>query len=458
MWSLASVGVWLLVAVAGLELNPVPVLGTLTRQDLADLRRMKPPPRLRGAPGRRTLDLRGDARTLFQQVAQAFGLDCVWDADYQPGPALRWRIEDADYQEALYQLQVATGSLAVPVSERLFLVAKDTPQKRAEVEPTAAVGIPIPGPATVQEAQELARTVQQAMEILRLVVDADQRLVFMKDRVSKILPAQALFEQLAGSRAQVAVELELVEVDRSSVLSYGFSMPTEFPIAYLGGAFHSRPSVAVGFARMLVFGGGRTLLGVGLADASAVASLNRSSGRTLMRAEIRALDGTAASFHVGDRYPIMSGSYMATGQPGLLAPPAFNFEDLGLVLKVTPRVHGLDEVSLELEAEFKVLGGQSLNGIPVIKNRKLQSKVRLREGQWGVVAGLMNTSEARSISGVPGLSRLPGVGRLLRQNTRTSESTEVLVLLKPRLLNPPPPAAPLPALYLGSESRLRIPL
>jgi len=455
-FGLASLGVWLLAAMTAPQ-QSAPLLGPLTPQDLEEIRRLKPPPRLQGTPGRQHLQLSGDAKALFEQTAKAYGLDCVFDADYQGGPTLRLRIEGAELDEALYQLAAATGSLVISVGERLFLVAKDTPQKRAEVEPTVAVGVPIPDPVTVQDAQELARTVQQAMEILRLVVDADKRLVYMKDRVSKVLPAQALFEYLAGRRAQVAVEMELLEVDRASLLSYGLSAPTEFPIAYLGGAFQSRPSVAQDFTRMLVFGGGRTLLGFGLADARAFANASRSTARTLMRTEVRALDGTPASFHVGDKYPVLSGAYAAGGYAGYMMPPNFNFEDLGLVFKMTPRVHGREEVSLELEAEFKVLGGETMNGIPVISNRKLQSKVRLREGQWGVVAGLINVSETRSVSGWPGLSGLPLVGRVLGQRNRSSESTEILLLLKPRLLNPPP-EGPAPAVHLGSESRLRIPL
>jgi len=438
------------------DLPPVP--SSLSPEDLADVRRLKPPPELKGAPGPKTLDLRGDTKAVFEQTAKAFGLDCVFDGDYQPGPDLRFRIEEADYREALHQLESITGSFLVPLSERLFLVVKDTPQKRAEAEPTVALAIPIPDPVTIQEAQEMARTVQQTMEILKFAVDSERRWVVFKDRISKVRPAQALFQQLAGRRAQVAVELELLEVDRSSFLSYGLMMPTQFPLAYLGKALNSVPTLAQNFTRLLVFGGGQTLLGFGLANAEMFATMNRSWSRSLMRAEVRSLDGAPASFHVGDKYPILNGGYFGAGQSTLLVPPSFTFEDLGLGLKITPHVHGLEEVSLELEAEFKVLSGKSNNGIPVISNRKLQSKVRLRNGEWGVVAGLMNVSEARNISGLAGLSTLPLLGPLFRQNTNTRDSTEVVLLLKPRLLSPPPGQAYLPPLYIGTEARLRTPL
>lgn len=435
-----------------------PVLSSLSAEDLADVRRLKPPPELKGAPGRKTLDLRGDAKAVFEQTAKAFGLDCVFDRDYQGGQPLRFRIEDADYREALHQLESITASFLAPLGERLFLVVKDTPQKRAEAEPTVALAIPIPDPVTVQEAQEMARTVQQTMEILKFGVDSERRWVVFKDRISKVRPAQALFQQLAGRRAQVAVELELLEVDRSSSLSYGLLMPTQFPMAYLGSVLHSAPTIPQNFTSFLIFGGGKTLLGFGVANAEMFATMNRSWSRTLMRAELRSLDGAPASFHVGDKYPILTGGYFGASQSSFLAPPSFTFEDLGLVLKVTPRVHGFEEVSLELEAEFKVLAGSSINGIPVISTRKLQSKVRLRNGEWGVVAGLMNVSEARNVSGLAGLSTLPLLGPLFRKNTNTRDSTEVVLLLKPRLLSPPPGQASLPPLYIGTEARLRTPL
>jgi type II secretory pathway component GspD/PulD (secretin) len=121
---------------------------------------------------------------------------------------------------------------------------------------------------------------------------------------------------------------------------------------------------------------------MGVASASAFATLTQSSGASVLRTQMTTLDGQAASFHVGDRYPIItSGYYGSTGNvTGNLQtfspPPVVNFEDLGLVLKVTPAVHGEGEITLDVDASFKVLGSGSLNGIPIIANRKYTGKVR----------------------------------------------------------------------------------
>jgi len=128
------------------------------------------------------------------------------------------------------------------------------------------------------------------------------------------------------------------------------------------------------------------------------------------------------------------------------------------VLKVTPHVHGREEVSLELEAEVKVLTGQSLNSIPIIANRKLQSQVRLRTGEWAVVAGMMDAQEARTIAGPAGLSSLPFLGKLLRKNDRSHDTRNVFIVLKPTLISLPPGEQATRVIWIGSETRPLTPL
>jgi len=83
--------------------------------------------------------------------------------------------------------------------------------------------------------------------------------------------------------------------------------------------------------------------------------------------------------------------------------------------------------------------------------------VRLRDGEWAVVVGIMSSSEARGISGLAGLSNLPVLWPLVSTRDRDRSSSVVLITLKPRILATPGQAAPR-AWRTGSESRPLTPL
>jgi Flp pilus assembly secretin CpaC len=147
-----------------------------------------------------------------------------------------------------------------------------------------------------------------------------------------------------------------------------------------------------------------------------------------------------------------------TGSPSYVPPPSFTYEDLGFSIKVTPHVHGAEEVTLDLEAEFKLLSGTAINGIPIVSNRQLKSTVTLKENEWAVVAGLMNFSEARTVSGIAGVSTLPLIGRFLRTNTNNDDDQQVVIAIKPRLLTLPASETVPRTVRVGSEERGYIPL
>jgi general secretion pathway protein D len=416
--------------------------------EVAEARKPLPPFELEGAPGKKSFDLRADAKALWEQVTKAYGLDIIFDGDYQPGPVITFRLSDVEYREALHALQSATGSFIVPVSKRLMMIVKDSEQKRREVENTVAVAIPIPEPFSVQEAQELGRTVQQVMEIQRFAIDSTQRIVIMRDRVSKVRPAQMLFEQLLYGRAQVALEVELISVAKTSSLRLGLSLPTTFPITSL--------------VKTIALNGGPTSFALGVTGANAFARAAKSEGRTMYQAELHSMDGQPAQLHVGQKYPIMTVAYIGDtsgDEPVYTPPPTFNFEDLGFVLKLTPKVHDRQEVTLEIESEFKLLGAESLNGIPVISNRKFATRARLRFDEAAVIAGLVTDNDFRTLSGPAGLLNIPVLGAALGQYSRTRDDVELLLVIRPRLVTlPASEVVQTREIWLGTESRPRIPL
>lgn len=433
----------------------------VTDEEFAEARTMNPPPKLQPVPGTRSFDVKGDSKTVAESVLKSFGLEVVFDSDYQPIQGVRYRMPDVAFDEALTALQAATASFVVPVSEKIVLVARDTTQKRQELEHTLAVAVPLPSPVTVQEATELARAVQQLMEIQKFGVDSAHRMVLIRDRASKVLPALAVFQDVLRYRAEVQIEVEFLEVAENSTLDLGLKLPQVFLIRSVTGLINQPVSLPTLLRNIGNFSPAK-FFAVGIADSQIFGTMSESSARTLSRADMRSSDGQPVTFHVGDKYPILTAGFFgatagATGQT-YTPPPTFQFEDLGLVLKITPRVHGWDEVGMEIEAEYKVLTGQALNGIPVIANRKFQSRVRLKDGELAVVSGLVRLNEARSLSGIAGLSQIPVMGALFRQNNRSKESGQALFTVRPRIVMAAPSEIGTRTIWTGPEGRPRIPL
>jgi len=127
--------------------------------------------------------------------------------------------------------------------------------------------------------------------------------------------------------------------------------------------------------------------------------------------------------------------------------PSAEYEDLGLKVKATPRLHGNDEVTLQMEFDIKSLAGSSINGIPILTNRSIEQTIRLRENETSILSGLIQTNEATAISGLPWTSSIPDAGLATSEDTSNKQRTELLILVTPRAVRLPPHE--FPAIYAG---------
>jgi Flp pilus assembly secretin CpaC len=117
--------------------------------------------------------------------------------------------------------------------------------------------------------------------------------------------------------------------------------------------------------------------------------------------------------------------------------PGSEYQDIGLKIKATPTVHANKEVTLQMEFEISALGAASVNGIPVITNRKATQTVRLKEDETSILTGIVDQEETKALSGIPGLSSIPGLSQVLANHTIDKSDTELLILITPRNMRMP---------------------
>jgi general secretion pathway protein D len=408
-----------------------------------------PPLRLALSATKQSFTIKGPARDLFEKVGAACGIRLLFEPDYREPAPFTFAITDVECQEALRALEAATDSFMVPVGETTALVARDTAQNRILLTPVVAIAVPIPERIALQEAQELATAVQQTLEIRRISLDATRRVVYFRDSAAKVFAAREMFAALSRLRAQVVVDVEFLSVSKTSSLGYGLTLPTSASITYLG-SLPGTPTVHwSGFPPLSLFG-------VGIGNTAVLATLGRTSAMSLLETQVVALDGQAVTFKMGDRYPVVTSIFSGASGPAQASGtiPPISYIDLGLGLKLTAAVHERNEVSLDIDADFKSLGAGSVNGIPVIADQQYQGKVRLEAGEWAIVAGLLQVTHTNNPTGIAGLSSIPVLGNLFRSQTREDDRNEILLVLKPRIVALPPwESAPLKPIWMGTESR-----
>ncbi len=79
-------------------------------------------------------------------------------------------------------------------------------------------------------------------------------------------------------------------------------------------------------------------------------------------------------------------------------------------VKITPVIGNDELITLDVETEYQLLAGSSANGIPILANRKLATRISIRNDQWAIIGGLMDDTDNKTIAGIAGAARIPCAG------------------------------------------------
>ena len=371
-----------------------------------------------------------NSRMIFTTIARFADLNIVFDPGFREAP-LTIDLRNSTLEDALTALTSSTQTFYRVTAPRTITIVPDTPAKRREYE-EAIVRTFYLSNADIKEVTDLLRIVVDVRSISPITANNS---ISLKDTPERIAAAARLIAAIDKARPEVVIDVELLEVDRTRLREYGLQIgtPTADGIGISGSADVNRDGFTLQTLRNL------TQADVFLSGIPGVyyrLLKNDTNTRTLANPQLRTSEGLPAQARFGDRIPIPVTTFAPIATGGINQQPitSFVYENIGVNIDITPRTHHDDEVSLALKLSLSSLSGVGFGGLPTIGNREITTTIRLRDGETNMLAGLIRDDERTVLSGVPGLSEVPLIGRLFANNRKQTQQTDIVLTLTPHIV------------------------
>jgi type II secretory pathway component GspD/PulD (secretin) len=434
--------------------------------------------------------LRSDARQMVQKVFNAYGIDVSVDSTVQ-STQTRFDVDDADFETATRILGLITNSFYVPLDARHVLVARDSRENRLEFTPLESETVYLPGLSST-ELTDVVNLAKNVFNVQQAVAEPTSGTITLRASQSAMNAFNATMRELLDGRSQVMLEVRLIQIAHTSARSTGVLPPQSMSafnvyseeqsimnankslvqqiitsglaapgdtLAILGILLASGQVSSSLFSNgFALFGGGITESALAPGKATGNLNLNSSDSRELDQMQLRLGDGEDATIKSGTKYPIQTSTYSSLGTSSskiaglttagtssslssLLASyagsvpniPQVQYQDLGLNLKATPKVLRDGNVTLKIDMKIDALSGTTVNGNPVLNNRAWSGVVTLKQGEAVEVVSDMDKSQTRAVSGMPGLSEIPGLNNFTGVDTQKNYAT-LLIIMMPHVI------------------------
>jgi len=385
---------------------------------------------------------------IYEALSKASGINFLYDTKLDLKKKIDIDLTNVSFEDAMSTLMLINKHFFKVIDENTILIADDTQQKRREIEDEVIKTFFLSN-ADVKDVQTLLRTLLDARKIVQ---NNQLNAITIRDTPNKVAIAQKIIEANDKSKAELVIDVELMEISRTVSKTLGINLtPQRYTIQYGGPA--SLPLNNLGLLKQV---GSYTL---GPIPSVTLDFLKSDSGtKVVAKPELRVTEGEKANLHLGDSVPIPTTTFNTAGTVGGNVVPitSFTYQEVGIVIEIEPRVHHNNEVSLKLNVEVSQLGDQVSTGngqtSPSINTRQITTVIRLRDGETNLLAGLIRDDGSEGRAGFPGLVDIPGIRRIFSSQTSTHRETDLILTLTPHIIRIPDiREEDLEALFIGTE-------
>ena len=359
-------------------------------------------------------------RDIYRALGQAFGINIQFDSKLRDRQ-LSIELEDVTAQEALEFVMRAAGHFYKVLNENTIIVIEDNTQNRRAYEEQVIQTFFLSN-AEVKEMLTLLRSLVGTKNI----ASNDQlNAIVLRDSADAVKVAERIISANDKARGEVVVDVELLQINTNKMRELGVELSQYSVIQSLD----QDPALRVSDLEFLNQQNWEITLPGFIYDFVKTSS----EAQLLASPQIRISDGEQANLTIGDRVPIPVTTFNSAQTVGgnIVPITSFQYQDIGIRLDLTPRIHHNKQISLKLQVEVSQISGfrelQGGQAQPVIGTRTIESTIRLQNGETNFLAGLIRTDETINDTGIPGVSDIPVIGRLFSSKSTDKRRTDLVL-------------------------------
>ena len=376
-------------------------------------------------------------------LGQAYGVNMIFDNAVQDSSVTIYA-ENVEFTQAFELLLRTNDAFYRRLGKNSVVIAPDTPDARAEYEDYLVRTFYLDN----APAQDIADLIARSLGLQNVSANEDANTVTVRDSRERLALADKLVQANDRAPAEVVMEVEILEIDRTKSEQLGLDFGSQIRVTT-----PDRPLRELNSPSDLSSAVGASV--VNLPAVTLRYFKEDVDANTLASPRIRTLNKREASILIGDRVPLRSSTIVdATGQTRT----TFEYTDVGVKLEVTPEVQLNRSVLVKMTLDVSSLGdnlGTVEEPAFAIGTRTVTTEMVLEDTETAVIGGLIRDEERDSIQSVPGLGRIPAVGRVFRSRDGRGTRTDILLTLTPRIIRGRDvPARPAAEFYSGSGNRV----
>ena len=391
-----------------------------------------------------------DSKRVYETLCKLAGLNVAFTSDFQAQP-VALDLNNVTIENALHILSLQTHTFWRVVTPNTILVVPDNPSNRRDYQTEVLRTVYLDNSLKPAESTAITTALKQILGIQRIINNPSANAIIIRDTPQKVKEAVALIRDLDRGKAEIMIDVTVLEADADRVRELGLTPAT---ITSAGSITHGLQAGAVyNPSSAATLGGhfGANDFGLVVPSAIATAIMNDSTTRIMQNPEVRVTDGETASLKIGSSVPYATGSFLpslgvgattgqSSGYSGLIANTQFQFKDVGVNLDLTPRLLPDGQIAIHAKIEISsVQPSVSIAGVnePTFGQRNIEHDIRLEEGETSVLGGLLQTTDTTTRSGLPGLGSIPGLRYFFTDTKHEKVRTDVLIMLTPRIIRLP---------------------